>query len=408
MSTGVDNGQTPPSPFPTLRPHAPRAAADRRASEQQPPVPSAPPAVPETGAPPRPSGPPPPPEAVPAPGREPDVPPIPPAVPVTGRPPAAPPPPATPPPPPAAPVPRPAPPAPGPPTGPAPYATAPGAVPYAAAQIPPAPPLEPPPPARTGRRRVGPAVCLVLGLGLIAGATAGTVINHGPRQPRPVADGSVEAFATARNVWRNTPVDQLFPPTYTEKGGGPGGADRSWTRIGVAPPAGCAGAFDAPLQRTLAPVGCVRLLRATYLDSTSTTVTTVGLLVTAGEAPAMTALNLRWDRDELGLRTDLIPKAVAFPRTAAAGFGDHQRGSWAVQVSADLPFVVYAVSGFADGRAVTAPQPAQKADVQGATTATAQAGLGFDVTGLASAVDDRLHAAVTAELHPATARETHG
>ncbi|MYS21493.1 hypothetical protein GTW78_15035, partial [Streptomyces sp. SID4948] len=183
------------------------------------------------------------------------------------------------------------------------------------------------------------------------------------------------------------PGRPAVPPTYSEKGGGPGGADRSWTRIGVAAPAGCAGAFDPALGTILAPVGCVRLLRATYLDSTSTTVTTVGLLVTAAQGPAMSALNLRWDKDDLGLRTDLIPKAVAFPGTAAATFGDHQRGSWAVQISADLPFVVYAVSGFADGRTVPVPQPAQKADVDGATTATAQAGLGFDATGLASAVE---------------------
>jgi hypothetical protein len=243
---------------------------------------------------------------------------------------------------------------------------------------------------------------------MIGGATAGAVINHGPRQPKPVADGSVAAFATARNVWRNTPVDQLFPPTYTEKGGGPGGADRSWTRIGVAPPAGCAAAFDPLLRKVLAPVGCVRLLRATYVDSTSTTVTTVGLLVTSGEAPAMSALNLRWSNDKLGQRADLVPKAVAFPGTAAASFGDRQRGSWAVQVSADLPFVVYAVSGFADGRTMPTPQPAEKADADGATTAAAQAGLGFDATGLASTVDDRLHAAVAAELHPATTAKAGG
>ncbi|WP_405579365.1 hypothetical protein [Streptomyces sp. NBC_01190] len=299
---------------------------------------------------------------------------------------------------------------------------APGAVPYAAPPVPPfspAPPAplipgaEPPPafaaheaPSRLGRR-VRAALCLVLGLGLIGGATAGAVINHGPREPEPVADRSVAAFATARNIWRNTPVDQLFPPAYTEKAGGPGGADRSWTRIGVARPAGCGGAFDPLLQRVLAPVGCVRLLRATYVDSTSTTVTTVGLLVTAGQAPAMNALNLRWTKEGLGRRADLIPRAVAFPGTPAASFGDHQRGSWDIRISADLPFVVYAVSGFADGRQVT-PQAADKADAAGATTVAAQAGLGFDAVGLAATVGDRLRTAVTAELHPPTARETHG
>jgi len=255
-------------------------------------------------------------------------------------------------------------------------------------------------PRRSARGRLLAAVCLVLGVGLIGGATAGAVINHGPRAEAPIADGSPEAFARARTVWRNVPVDQLFPPTVSQQGAGPGGADRSWSRIGVAAPAGCTGAFDPLLQNVLSPVGCVRLLRATYVDSTSSTVTTVGLLVTSGGAQAMAALNQRWTTQNLGDRADLMPRPLAFPGTPAAGFGDRQRGSWAVQISADLPLVVYAVSGFADGRTVPAPQPADKADAAGATTAPAQAGLGFDATGLASAVDDRLHAAVSALLHP--------
>jgi hypothetical protein len=212
----------------------------------------------------------------------------------------------------------------------------------------------------------------------------------------------VEAFAMARQVWRDTPVDGLFPRSLTEADGGPGGADRAWTRVGVAAPAGCAGAFDPLLQQVLAPVGCVRLLRATYVDSTSTTVTTVGLLVAAGETPAMRALSRRWTAEHLGDRADLVPRTVAFPATPAGSFGDHQRGSWDVQISADLPFIVYAVSGFADGRVLPAPQPARTATAPRAASPAAQAGLGFDATGVASAVDDRLHAAVSAALHPAT------
>ncbi|MEE4542993.1 hypothetical protein V2S66_13580 [Streptomyces sp. V4-01] len=276
-----------------------------------------------------------------------------------------------------------------------------------------APPWPPPPVPGDGhgwgrtRGRIAAAVALVLGLGLIGGAVAGAAINHAPRPAPPVADGSPEAFAKARTVWRNTPVDQLFPRTLTEQGAGPGGADRSWSRIGVAAPAGCTGAFDPLLQRVLAPAGCTRLLRATYVDSTSTTVTTVGLLVTSGEPAAMATLNRRWAAERLGERADLLPRPVAFPGTAAARFGGHQRGSWAVQVSADQPFVVYAVSGFADGRTVATPQPADRAEAAGTTTAAAQAGLGFDATGLASAVDDRAHTAAESALGPTPAAKKH-
>ena len=275
--------------------------------------------------------------------------------------------------------------------------------PYAAGYGYPPPPAVTAPDVAAGRKgpaaRVLAAICLVLGLGLIGGAVAGSAINHRPRQAPPPANGSVEAFAAVREVWRGAPVDTLFPPTVAAKGAGPGGADRSWSRVGVARPGRCTGAFDPLLQQVLAPAGCLRLLRATYVDSTSTTVTTVGLLVTTAESAAMRALNTRWTAQHLGDRTDLIPRPVAFPGTAAASFGRSQRGSWDVQISADLPFAVYAVTGFADGRVVT-PQPADRATRPGATSVPAQAGLGYDATALASAVDDRLHAEVSAMLRP--------
>jgi hypothetical protein len=246
----------------------------------------------------------------------------------------------------------------------------------------------------------------VLGLGLIGGATAGAVLEHGPKAAPAAAPGSPAQFAQARQVWRDAPVDTLLPPVVAGKGAGPGGADRTWTRIGIAEPGDCTDAFDPLLDRVLAPTGCAKLLRATYVDSTSTTVTTVGVLVTAGDAAGMRALAQRWTAEHLGDRIDLIPRPVAFPGTAAGRFGAAQRGSWDVRVSANLPFVVYAVSGFADGRAVPTPQPAALANAAGATTAPAQAGLGFDATGLAKAVDDRLQATVAAELHPTTGART--
>ena len=396
----------PPSPQPQ-RPSSPRRppSAQRPQAAPKPPVapvipprPAGAPVAAAPVAPPRPAAAPPVPprpaaQPLPAEAPRPATPPVPPAAP------------AAPVPPPRRPVPRPT--VAAPPVPPAPPAPAPPETPYTGPTPPadvPSYPTAPtvPEAAGRGRRRVAAAVCLVVGLGLVGGAVAGAVINNGPQAAQPPADGSPAAFATARDVWRDTPVDRLFPPTVSAKNAGPGGADRSWTRIGVSAPSSCAGAFDPLLQQVMAPVGCVKLLRATYVDSTSTTVTTVGTVVTSGEAAAMSALNRRWTTQHLGERADLLPRPVAFPGTAAAGFGVHQRGSWDVQVSADLPFVVYAVSGFADGRTVPAPQPADKADADGATTAAAQVGLGFDATGLASAVDDRLHAAVTTLLHPPT------
>ncbi|MEU2991338.1 hypothetical protein ABZ772_13220 [Streptomyces griseoincarnatus] len=231
---------------------------------------------------------------------------------------------------------------------------------------------------RTRGQVVAAAVCLVLGTGLIGGAVTGAWLADGPEGP-----GTRHAFAVAGDLWHEVPVDQLFPPTVQGRGAGPGEADRVWTRIAVAPDSGCKGAFDALLTRALAPVGCERLLRATYTDATQSHVTTVGLLFTEADAAGMEALARRFERERLDRRGDLMPLPYAAKDTTAEGFGPGQRASWAISVLTDAPVVVYAVSGWADGRTVDEPQPAEDAMRSGATTAPAQAGLGHEARGLA-------------------------
>ncbi|MEG3629460.1 hypothetical protein [Streptomyces poriticola] len=229
---------------------------------------------------------------------------------------------------------------------------------------------------------VAAGVCLVLGMGLIGGAAAGSWLV-GDSGDDPAHSG----YAAAAELWHSVPVDQLFPPTVDGRGAGPGGADRTWTRIAVAPDSGCADAFDPLLRKALDPVGCARLLRATYTDATQSYVTTVGLLFTEGDAAAMTALARRFEHQGLGLRADLMPLPYAAEDTVAAGFGAPQRAAWTVSVLTDAPVVVYAVSGWADGRAVDKPQPAEEAMASGATAAPAQAGLGHEAQGLADRVE---------------------
>ncbi|WP_371556966.1 hypothetical protein OG416_27735 [Streptomyces longwoodensis] len=234
-----------------------------------------------------------------------------------------------------------------------------------------------------GRGRVvAAAVSMVLGLGLVVGAATGSWLAGDA-----AGAGERSAYTAAAGLWHSVPVDQLFPPTVTGRGAGPGGADRTWTRIAVAPDAGCADAFDPLLRQVLAPVGCSRLLRATYTDATQSYVTTVGLLFTTADPAAMRALDTRFDKEGLARRTDLLPRPYAAPGTAAAGFGDRQRASWTVSVLTDAPVVVYAVSGWADGRTVAVPQPAAEAAATGAATAPAQAGLGNEAKGLADRVE---------------------
>ncbi|EKX60377.1 hypothetical protein STRIP9103_01631 [Streptomyces ipomoeae 91-03] len=222
----------------------------------------------------------------------------------------------------------------------------------------------------------------MLGVGLIGGAAAGSWLTGDSG-----TDAARGSFTAAEELWHSVPVDELFPPTVRGEGAGPGGTDRTWTRIAVAPDSGCADAFDPLLHKALTPVGCLRLLRATYTDATRSSVTTVGMMFTKADAADMAALKVRFAKDGLDRRTDLMPRPYAAEDTVAAGFGDGQRASWTISVLTDVPVVVYAVSGFADGRTVTEPQPAEDAMQPGATTAPAQSGLGHEAQGLADRIE---------------------
>ncbi|MFE2091273.1 hypothetical protein [Streptomyces sp. NPDC059460] len=248
-----------------------------------------------------------------------------------------------------------------------------------------------PVPARHPARTVAAAACVVLGLGLIGGAVTGTYLTS-----ESSADpGARDPYVTGRTAWRDIPVDTLFPRTLKGEGAGPGGADRVWTRIGVAPDSGCTSGLDPLLLKTLRPVGCERLLRATYADATSSSVTTVGMVFTEGGADAMRALSTRFTDQHLDTRTDLMPRTYAVKGTAAAGFGNGQRATWTVHVLTEVPVVVFAVSGFADGRTVTDPQPVADALAADSTTAVAQAGLGHEAKGIADRIERGMRRTVT-------------
>ncbi|WP_317850442.1 hypothetical protein [Streptomyces venezuelae] len=241
-------------------------------------------------------------------------------------------------------------------------------------------------------RAAAAVVCVVLGLGLIGGAATGSWLTG-----ESVAGGTTRsAYTVTGALWHSVPVDRLFPPELKGEGAGPGGADRSWTRIAVAPDSGCTDAFDPLLSKVLAPVGCLRLLRATYADATRSHVTTVGLLFTKADADAMQTLRNRFTEEGLDRRPDLMPRAYAAKGTAAEGFGDAQRASWTMSVLPDAPVVAYAVSGFADGRAVTDPEPATEAMGSNTTSAPAQSGLGHEAKGIADRVERGLRKTIAA------------
>ncbi|MFD5367634.1 hypothetical protein [Streptomyces sp. NPDC127103] len=239
---------------------------------------------------------------------------------------------------------------------------------------------------RTGRA-IAVGVCAVLGIGLIGGALTGMWLAAAePGEPAEPA-----GYTQAKDLWHNAPVDSLFPRTLAGPGAGPGGAARTWTRIVVAPDAACSPAVLAKgLLATLQPLGCERVLRATYTDATASSVITVGLVFTRADATTQRTLGQ-------GLTTRLgqdVPPALSGPGTIAARFGAKQRAGWWLNAPTDLPVVVTAVSGFADGRAVDAPQPADRAMTAGRTDATAQSGLGHEAKNITLRFERLLRTAV--------------
>ncbi|MFJ6521758.1 hypothetical protein ACIQJ4_26300 [Streptomyces filamentosus] len=241
-------------------------------------------------------------------------------------------------------------------------------------------------PIRERRRGRALAVgaCLVLGTGLVGGALAGVWLaaSGGGRPAEPAG------YTLAKELWHNAPVDTLLPRTLTAPEAGPGPSARTWTRVVVAPDAPCTTASLAPrLLAAVDPLGCERVLRATYTDATATSVLTVGLVFTRADLTAQRALGGRALAARLGQD---VPPALAGPGTVAAGFGPAQRTGWWATASTDLPVVVTAVSGFADGRAAGRAVPADQAMKKGRADAVAQSGLGHEALGIAERLEKQL------------------
>ncbi|MCX5156378.1 hypothetical protein OG914_20550 [Streptomyces sp. NBC_00291] len=241
-----------------------------------------------------------------------------------------------------------------------------------------------PPPRRRPARVTAAVLFGVLGTGLVGGAAFTAWIEHREAQ-RPVAPDA--AYRKAATLWRDAPVDRLFPPSLDGRDKGPDGADRAWTRIALAPDADCPAALDATWRATLADTGCTRVLRATYIDSTRSSLIAVGLVFTTADSTTMAGF-----RDRMTL-------------PSAFGFSDSRRAAWTATPIAGAPAIVYTVSAFADGRAPDAPRPAEEAVRQDATGVVAESGLGHDAQAVASEVGRAVTALAAPPASPAPDRK---
>ncbi|MBG0833408.1 hypothetical protein HS041_37545 [Planomonospora sp. ID67723] len=113
-------------------------------------------------------------------------------------------------------------------------------------------------------------------------------------------------------------------------------------RVGIAPETACRSGTDAAVGSVLAEHGCRTLLRATYVDQTSTFAITVGVAVMDDVEKRRAATAELATDDRVGVRP------VAFPGTATELFGaaQRQRNAW----TAVGPYIVFSTAGYADGR----------------------------------------------------------
>jgi hypothetical protein len=159
-------------------------------------------------------------------------------------------------------------------------------------------------------------------------------------RPLTVAERARYAEEDVARRWYTLRADAIFPPQVEYIG--LSRVRQYAKRVGIAPEAACSSVVDAPVATVLRRYGCHTMLRATYVDQTSSFVVTVGVAVLADEETRVrTAGQLPVD-DRVGVRP------VAFPGTLTESFGaaQRQRTGW---VGAG-PYIVFSTAGYTDGR----------------------------------------------------------
>jgi hypothetical protein len=201
------------------------------------------------------------------------------------------------------------------------------------------------------RRRLTGAV-LVLALGGLATSAAGVAGQVLPRRFTVSQQRQIMSWETARR-WRTEPAGRIFPAVVRYQllaAAVNSSRDLSLTarRLGIARQANCAAAADRSAARVLDRLGCRAVLRATYVDSTGSMLTTVGIAVLSSNAAATKAASDL--SDPRGGGGGPLPglRAVGYPRTLAAAFRDRERQFTAV--SSTGPYLIMTAAGFSDGR----------------------------------------------------------
>ena len=231
------------------------------------------------------------------------------------------------------------------------------------------------------------------------GAGAGVWLDHGPAAPTPTAaEVSRRDFAAARGLAQRARRHALPAAPCTARAAARAAPTAPGRGSASHPTAAARTPSTRCWRRRCAPAGCVRLLRATYTDVTSSAVTTVGLLFTKADAAAMrgAARALRGHRTPRQPHRSDAPSRTPRRGTVAAGFGDRQRASWTVVLAADRPSSSTRSAASPTAATSTSPSPPPTPSPRAPPAPPAQAGLATTPQALADAVGGRARGAARA------------
>ena len=202
------------------------------------------------------------------------------------------------------------------------------------------------PGATTRRRRFSHRLLVLITLtvvGLVGVAGGGVGLA---RELTRTATPAEQAAAVQQEIatrWQRLPAGKVFPAQLTFPYTVYSDVWRTAARlVGIAPPVSCAVALEPAAYQVIRGLRCVTVLRATYVDASGTTATTVGIAVFRSTNTAQTA--------QIAL-SSLAPAeglhAVPYSGTVTGTFGDPSRGEFGTAIAG--PYLLLYTAGFTDG-----------------------------------------------------------
>lgn len=192
------------------------------------------------------------------------------------------------------------------------------------------------------RRRRGGLVVLValIVVGLAGVLGGGAALGRELTRKATNAEQSAALATEIASRWQRLPAGKIFPATISYLNAD--GYKATATRAAIAPQTSCQHALEPTTFQVLHALGCVAMLRATYIDAAGTQAATVGVAVMSSAAAAARA-----EGDLTPLLAGAGLDAVPVSGTIANMFGNAQRGEAATENAG--PYLLLYTAGYTDG-----------------------------------------------------------